>query len=103
VRYNYILSVTKNAQGDFARTSGGAANQTRIFTESLKQVGQQIGAVILPLFTRIITSINEQIKSFSKLSEGTKTTIVVVAALAAVVGPLVLLIGVLLCSTVVGI
>jgi hypothetical protein len=55
------------------------------------------------LFTRIITSINEQIKSFSKLSEGTKTTIVVVAALAAVIGPLVLLIGVLLCSTVVGI
>jgi hypothetical protein len=93
LRYNYILSVTKNAQGDFARTSGGAANQTRIFTESLKQVGQQIGAVILPLFTRIITSINEQIKSFSKLSEGTKTTIVVVAALAAVVGPLVFAIG----------
>jgi hypothetical protein len=50
LRYNYILSVTKTHKVTL-RTSGGAANQTRIFTESLKAVGQQIGAVILPLFT----------------------------------------------------
>jgi hypothetical protein len=46
------------------------------------------------LFTRIITSINEQIKSF-KLSEGTKTTIVVAVSLAAVVGPFGFAIGAL--------
>jgi len=96
LRYNYVLSQTKNAQGDFTRTSGGAANQTRIFTESLKQVGQQLGAVILPLFTKVITAINEKIKAFSKLSEGTKTVIVVVAGLVAVIGPLLLGIGALL-------
>jgi hypothetical protein len=96
LRYNYILSVTKNAQGDFTRTQGGAANQTRIFTESLKQVGQQLGAVILPLFTKVITAVNEKIKAFSKLSEGTKTTIVVVAGLVAVIGPLLLGIGAIL-------
>ncbi len=93
LRYNYILSVTKNAQGDFERTQGGAANQTRIFTESLKQVGQQLGAVILPLFTKVITVINEKVKAFSSLSEGTKTTIVVIAGLVAVIGPLLLGIG----------
>lgn len=96
LRYNYILSVTKNAQGDFTRTQGGAANQTRIFTESLKQVGQQLGAVILPLFTKVITAVNEKIKAFSKLSEGTKTTIVVIAGLVAVIGPLLLGIGAIL-------
>lgn len=93
LRYNYVLSVTKNAQGDFERTQGGAANQTRIFSESLKQVGQQLGAVILPLFTRVITAINEKIKAFSALSEGTKTIIVVVAGLVAVVGPLLVAFG----------
>lgn len=93
LRYNYILSVTKNSQGDFQRTSGEAANQTRIFTESLKQVGQQLGAVILPLFIKVITAINEKIKAFSQLSEGAKTVIVVVAALVAVVGPLLVVIG----------
>jgi low affinity Fe/Cu permease len=96
LRYNYILSVTKNAQGDFERTQGGAANQTRIFTESLKQVGQQLGVVVLPLFTKLITAVNEKIKAFSNLSEGTKKTIVVIAGLVAVIGPLVLVIGVVL-------
>jgi len=93
LRYNYILSVTKNAQGDFIRTQGGAANQSRIFTESLKQVGAQLGAVILPLVTAVLTKVNSWIKEFSKLSEGTKTTIVVIAGLAAAIGPLLLVIG----------
>lgn len=93
LRYNYILSVTKNAQGDFIRTQGGAANQSRIFTESLKQVGQQLGSVVLPLVTSVLTKVNEWIKEFSKLSEGTKTTIVVIAGLVAAIGPLLLVIG----------
>ena len=87
LRYNYILSVTKNSQGDFARTGGGAANQMRIFQESLKQVGQQLGAVILPIFTKMITYVNGAIKSFSGLSDSTKTTIVVLAGIAAAIGP----------------
>lgn len=93
LRFAYVMEQTKNAQGDFARTSGGAANQMRIFQESLKQVGAQIGAVILPLFTRMITAINDKIKGFSELSQGTKTLIVVIGGLAAAVGPLLLIIG----------
>lgn len=93
LRYNYILSVTKNAQGDFIRTQGGAANQWRIFQESLKQVGAELGQVVLPLFTKLITAVNQKIVAFSKLSETTKTTIVVVAGLVAVIGPLALAIG----------
>lgn len=93
LRYNYILSVTKNAQGDFIRTQGGAANQMRIFQESLKQVGAELGQVVLPLFTKLIAAVNQKIVAFSKLSETTKTTIVVVAGLVAVIGPLALAIG----------
>jgi hypothetical protein len=93
LRYNYIMAVTKNAQGDFARTSGGAANQMRIFQESLKQVAQQFGAIILPVFTSLITRVNGLITSFGKLSQGTKTTIVVILGIAAAIGPLALAIG----------
>ena len=96
LRYNYILSVTKNAQGDFARTGGGAANQMRIFQESLKQFGQQLGSVILPVFTKLITFVNGAIKSFSGLSDSTKTTIVAIAAIAAAIGPLLTVTGFLL-------
>lgn len=93
LRYNYIMEVTKNAQGDFARNSGGAANQMRIFQESLKQVAQQFGAIILPVFTKLVTGINGLITSFGQLSEGTKTTIVVLLGVAAAIGPLVLGLG----------
>lgn len=93
LRYNYVLSVTKNAQGDFARTSGGAANQTRIFQESLKQIAQQFGAIILPAFTKLITGVNGLIKKFGELSEPTKRIIVVVAGLVAAIGPLLVVIG----------
>jgi hypothetical protein len=88
LRYAYILQNTKNAQGDFARTSDGAANQTRIFQESLKQVGQEVGSVILPYFTKMMSSLNEGVKWFSALSDETKAAIVGVAGLAAAIGPL---------------
>lgn len=93
LRYAYIMEATKNAQGDFARTGGGAANQMRIFQESMKQLGQQFGAVILPHFTKLITGLNGMISGFSKLSDGTKTTIVIFAALAAAAGPMLIIIG----------
>lgn len=93
LRYSYVMQQTTNAQGDFARTGGGAANQTRIFQESLKQLAQQFGAVILPLFTKIITKVNELVAKFSSLSEGTKNIIIVVAGLAAAVGPLLVSLG----------
>lgn len=96
LRYAFVLDKTKNAQGDFARTSDGAANQTRVLTESLKQIGQQIGAILLPFFTKIVSVINDKIKAFSNLSEGTKKVIIVVAGLVAVIGPLLLSIGTIL-------
>jgi hypothetical protein len=96
LRYNYILSVTKNSQGDFIRTQGGAANQMRIFQESLKQLAQQFGSIVLPLFTKVVTSLNGMVKGFGDLSVGAKTTIVVVAGIAAAIGPLLSGIGGLL-------
>lgn len=88
LRYAFVLSKTKNAQGDFERTGGGAANQMRVFTESLKQVGQQLGAVILPIFTKVIAFVNEKIKAFSSLSETSKILIVSIAGISAAIGPL---------------
>jgi hypothetical protein len=96
LRYAFVMSKTTNAQGDFERTGGGAANQMRVFQERLKELGNQFGQIILPAFTRLITSLNGAFKSFSTLSEGTKTTIVVVAGLVAAIGPLLGVIGTVL-------
>ncbi|WP_035647324.1 hypothetical protein [Flavobacterium sp. ASV13] len=93
LRYAYVMQATSNAHGDFARTGGGAANQSRIFRESLKELGQMFGTVILPYFTKIITSVNGFIKGLLGMSEGAKVTIIVVAGLAAAIGPLLMAIG----------
>jgi hypothetical protein len=95
LRYAYVMQQTTNAQGDFARTGGGAANQMRVFKESLKQLGVMFGQVILPTFTKIITKINEWIARLQQMSPVTQKIVVVVAALAAAIGPLLIGIGVL--------
>ncbi|WP_298220811.1 hypothetical protein [Flavobacterium sp.] len=96
LRYAYVMEQTKNAQGDFARTGGGAANQMRIFQESLKQAGAEFGQVLIPAFTKGIKIVNEIIKGFSSLSDESKTTIVAVAGIAAATGPMLTIFGSLL-------
>lgn len=102
LRYEYVLNATKNAQGDFARTSDGAANQMRIVQESVKQLGAQFGSVLLPILTPVIQRLNDMLKRFTELEPATKKTIVTVAALAATIGPLLFMTGKLL-STYTGI
>lgn len=96
LRYAYVMSRTANAHGDFAETGGGAANQMRVFSESLKQLAQQFGAVILPTFTKVVVKVNEMVSWISKMSPETKKLIVVMAGVAAAVGPLLALAGTIL-------
>lgn len=93
LRYAFVMDRTKNAQGDFARTADGSANQTRMFQENLKELGKSLGEVILPTFTKLVTKVNELLKEFQGLSPETKKTIVVIAGLAAALGPLLMIVG----------
>lgn len=58
LRYNYLLSVTSDAQGDFARTSDSWANQTRILAESFNSVKASIGQGLINVFTPVLRIIN---------------------------------------------
>jgi hypothetical protein len=93
LRYQYVMKNTANAQGDFERTGGGAANQMRMFNESLKELGVQFGAVILPAVTQIITKFNSILGYLRDLSPATKTFILTIAGIAAATGPLLFLAG----------
>ena len=90
LRYAFVMDATKNAQGDFANTSDGAANSSRTLTETLKELGVSFGQVLLPVITPIIQKITELVKWFGSLSQGTKTAIVIVAGAIAAIGPLLL-------------
>lgn len=93
LRYNYILEMTKNSQGDFARTSESAANQLRTFRESLKELGIVFGQVLLPVITPMIKSLNQWLQRISKLNNEQKKWILRVAATTAAIGPLLKIVG----------
>jgi hypothetical protein len=93
LRYEYVMSMTSNAHGDFIRTGGGAANQMRVFQEGLKELGVLFGQEMLPLFTDMVKSLNDLIKRFKELSPETKKTILIVAGITAAMGPLLMVIG----------
>lgn len=95
LRYNYVMAQTTNAQGDFANTSDGAANQMRIFQETLKELGAEFGQIMLPTFEKIIKKVNELLKEFRALTPQTKKVILVVAGVVAAIGPLLIAIGTL--------
>ncbi len=58
LRYNYLLSVTADAQGDFARTSDSWANQTRILSEQFNSLKASIGQGLISAFTPVLRWIN---------------------------------------------
>jgi hypothetical protein len=93
LRYNFVMSKTANAQGDFSRTSGGAANQMRKFQETIKELGALFGAVILPAFTSLVKKANAVLKKFRDLDDGTKKTIIIIAGIAAAIAPTLIVIG----------
>lgn len=92
-RFQYVMAMTANAQGDFERTGGGVANQMRILGESLKQIGNEFGQVMLPTVNKIVKAMNAFITSLSATSDSTKTLIVILGSLAAGIGPVLFAIG----------
>ena len=58
LRYNYVMNATKQAQGDFARTSGSWANQTRVLTEKFKQLLTILGQGLIVVLTPAIKMLN---------------------------------------------
>lgn len=53
-----IYAQTKDAQGDFARTSGGLANQQRILAAQFKNLQATIGRAFLPVATKVVKFLN---------------------------------------------
>lgn len=53
--YQLILEQTSLAQGDFARTSGGLANQQRILSATITDAKAKLGQVFLPAITSVVS------------------------------------------------
>ena len=98
LRYNYVLEKTKDAQGDFSRTSDGTANSIKIFQASLQDLGTAIGTNLLPIITPVIQKITELVNKFNDLSPRTQKIITIVGLVVAALGPVIMIIGTLISS-----
>ncbi len=80
LRYNYVLNATKNAQGDFARTSGSWANQIRLLKEQWSQFLGILGSGLIKILTPMVKALNQMLASLISIGNaitkvfGGKTT-----------------------------
>lgn len=90
LRYNYVMAQSKNAQGDFARTGDSLSNQFRKLVQTVKQLGEDLGTLLIPYVTKVVTALQNAVQWITDLDSGTKETILTIAAVVAAIGPLLL-------------
>lgn len=83
LRYNYLMSTTADAQGDFARTQDSYANQTRLLSESWLEFTGIMAEQLLPVLTTTVSWLNN-IVAF--LTENADMVSAVLVGLATTVG-----------------
>ncbi len=88
-----ILEATAQAQGDVIRTNDSAANTTRRLAGAWEELKVTLGEKLLPLVTPLIEKLNNLANRFASLSPQTQNIILVVAGLAAALGPLLIAAG----------
>ena len=91
--YALVMDQTTTAQGDFQRTSEGLANSTRIAEAQLANAAATMGTQLLPIGVKVVSFISDLVAKFANLSPETQKVILVVAGLAAAVGPLLMVLG----------
>lgn len=90
LRYNYVLAQTTNAQGDFKRTGDSLSNQSRKLGQTVKQLGETFGTLLIPKVTEIVSWLQGAAQGLAELDDGTKNTILTIGAVVAAAGPMLL-------------
>jgi phage-related minor tail protein len=91
-----IWEQTGAAQGQAAREADGASGAMRALKTEITNLTTELGAVLLPVITPIVAGIRDFVSGIRDLSPEAKKVIVVVAGIAAAIGPLLLSLGSLL-------
>ncbi|MBU9714414.1 phage tail protein [Evansella tamaricis] len=95
VRYNTILSQSTDAVGDAERTSGSFANQMRRLTGQVKDVSADFGELLLPMATKVVEKVGDLVTWFGNLDGSTKKIILIMGGVAAVIPPIIMVLGML--------
>ena len=64
-----ILQQTTDAQGDFARTQGGMANQSRILSARIEDLKARLGQALLPIAIKVVSALGQIIDKVGPLAQ----------------------------------
>jgi len=98
-RYQLIMEQTTTAQGDFARTADGVANSTRIVRAQVEDAAAALGEQLLPYAKELLQWASGMIERFQALSPEQQQQIVQYGAIAAAIGPVLMISGQLISTT----
>lgn len=88
-----IWEQTGAAQGQAAREADGASGAMRAFRTEVANLSTELGEVLLPIITPVISKLTDLVGSLRTLSPEMQSLIVGVAGVTAVAGPLLIVIG----------
>lgn len=83
-----IMQQTTAAQGDFTRTSDGAANSQRIAKAAIEDSAASLGQAFLPIYTRAVQLVTALATEFGKLPAPIQLGIVGLAGVVALAAPI---------------
>lgn len=88
-----IWEQTGAAQGQAAREADGASGSMRAFSTEVANLSTELGEVLLPIITPVISKLTDLVGSLSTLSPEMQSLIIGIAGVTAVAGPLLIVIG----------
>lgn len=98
LRYNYVMEMAANAQGDYANTADGTANSLRTFQGAVDNLNIALGQHLLPVITPLVQRATEMVNAFAKASPQFQQAALKIAFIAAVAGPALIILGTLVSS-----
>lgn len=84
---------SKNAIGDFTRTSEGFANRFRTFKNRINDFAVAFGKIMLPAANALLLKFLKLAERIDDLSPKTKKMIIVLLGIAAAIGPILIIMG----------
>lgn len=88
--YSLTMRQSALAEGDYAKTKNSVANASETAKERFTELTATLGTQLMPIATQLLTWANKILEKFNHLSPDTQKVVLAIAALAAVIGPLIL-------------
>lgn len=95
-RYNLIMEQTTDTQGQFARETDTTAGKLAILRARVIDAATQFGKLLLPYVNKAADAFSKLVTWVENLSDSQRKWVLIIAAAAAALGPLLVVIGMLL-------